>query len=129
MTPIILDTNALMMPFQFNLNLDDEIERLFGDVSSSTYVPSSVVRELRGLDHQAALDLSEKYKMVKVEKKGDDGVLEAAEKLNGAIVTNDKELKKRALRKKIPVAFLRSRSHLELIGDDWLLNNGDGEDG
>jgi len=118
-----------MMPFQFNLNLDDEIERLLGDVSSSTYVPSSVVQELRGLDSQAALDLSEKYRKVEVEKKGDDGVLEAAEKLNGLIVTNDKELKKRALRKKIPVAFLRSKSHLELIGDDWLLTKGDDEDG
>ncbi len=120
MTHIILDTNALLMPFQFNLNLDDEIERLLGDVSSKVYVPSSVTKELKGLGKKGALKLSEKYKDIDVEKKGDDGVLEAAEKLQGIIVTNDSELKKRALKRKIPVAYLRSRSHLELAGEDWL---------
>lgn len=121
MTHIVLDTNALLMPFQFNINLDDELERLFGDVGS-TYVPSSVLQELKGLGKKGPLKLSEKYKSIDVEKKGDEGVLEAAERLDGVIVTNDKDLKKRALDRKIPVAYLRSKSHLELAGEDWLFS-------
>ncbi len=122
MTKVILDTNALLMPFQFSINLDDEIRRLVG--SPKVYVPSSVVEELRSLEEKAALELSDRYRKVRVEKDGDDGVLEAAEKLNGMIVTNDKGLKKRALDRKIAVGFLRSRSHLELIGEDHMFTQG-----
>ncbi len=119
MTKVILDTNSLLMPFQFSLNLDYEIRRLIGN--AQIYVPSSVIDELMALDKKAPLELSKKYCKVEVEKKGDDGVLEAAEKLDGVVVTNDKELKKRALEQKNAVAFLRSGSHLELLGEDFLL--------
>ncbi len=119
MTKVILDTNSLLMPFQFSLNLDKEIRRLIGN--AEIFVPSSVIDELIALDKNAPLELSEKYRKVQVEKKGDAGVLEAAMKLDGVIVTNDKELKKRALEQNNPVAFLRSGSHLELIGEDFLL--------
>lgn len=119
MTKVILDTNALLMPFQFSLNLDDEIQRLV--VDPQIYVPSSVMDELRSLERKAPLELGERYRKISVEKQGDDGVLEAARKLNGMIVTNDKGLKKRALKRKIPVGYLRSESHLELIGEDLLL--------
>ncbi|MFW5928242.1 MAG: PIN domain-containing protein, partial [Thermoplasmatota archaeon] len=115
MISVILDANALIMPFQFGLNLDSELERLFGN--HEIYVPSSVTQELRGLGRKDALSLSKKYNKVKVTKKGDEGVLEAAKKLDGVIVTNDKELKKRALKNNFSVAYLRSRSHLQLIGE------------
>ncbi len=115
MISVILDANALIMPFQFGLNLDSELERLFGN--HEVYVPSSVKAELKGLGRNDALSLSKKYEGIKVSKKGDDGVLEAAERLEGVIVTNDKGLKKRALKKNFSVAYLRSRSHLELIGE------------
>ncbi|MFW6196810.1 MAG: DUF120 domain-containing protein [Thermoplasmatota archaeon] len=115
MISVILDANALIMPFQFGLNLDFELERLFGN--HEIYVPSSVMNELRGLGRKDALSLSKKYNKIKVTKKGDEGVLEAAKKLDGVIVTNDKELKKRALKNNFSVAYLRSRSHLQLIGE------------
>lgn len=121
MTKVILDTNALLMPFQFSLNLDKEIQRLVGD--TQIYVPSSVIDELRSLDRKAPLELAKRYRKFSVEKKGDDGVLEAANKLNGMIVTNDKGLKKRALEEKIAVGFLRSETHLELVGEDLILTN------
>ncbi|MEF8833009.1 MAG: DUF120 domain-containing protein [Candidatus Thermoplasmatota archaeon] len=122
MTRVILDTNILLMPFQFSLNLDQEIRRLVGN--AQVFVPSSVVDELKALDQKAPLELSEKYRKIEVEKDGDEGVLEAARKLDGVVVTNDKELKERALKQNNPVAFLRSRSHLELIGEDLLLSRG-----
>jgi len=115
MISVVLDANALIMPFQFGLNLDSELERLFGN--HDIYVPSSVRSELLGLGRKDALSLSEKYNEIEVSKNGDDGVLEAAEKLDGIIVTNDKELKRRALKRDFSVAFLRSKSHLKLIGE------------
>ncbi|MFW6048288.1 MAG: DUF120 domain-containing protein [Candidatus Natronoplasma sp.] len=119
MSKVILDANSLLMPFQFSLNLDQEIKRLIGN--AQIYVPSSVVDELANLENKAALELSEKYRRIQVEKGGDEGVLEAARKLDGIVVTNDKELKKRALEQGNPVAFLRSETHLELLGEDFLL--------
>jgi len=119
MTKVILDANSLLMPFQFSINLDQEIKRLIGN--AQIYVPSSVIEELTVLDKKAPLELSEKYATVEVENNGDDGVLEAARKLDGVLVTNDKELKERALGQNNPVAFLRSGTHLELVGEDLLL--------
>ncbi len=117
MNPVILDTNGLILPFQFGINLDDELQRLFGDVE--VYVPTSVVQELKGLERKDALELSKKYEVVDVEKGGDEGVLEAARDLDGMILTNDKELKKRAATEGIPIVFLRSESHLEVIGEKF----------
>lgn len=115
MISVVLDANALIMPFQFGMNLDSELERLFGN--HKIYVPSSVRDELKGLGRNDALSLSDKYNRIEVSKKGDEGVLEAAEKLDGVIVTNDKELKRRALKRNFSVAYLRSKSHLQLIGE------------
>ena len=39
---VVLDANALMLPFQFSINLDVELGRLLGECD--VYVPSSVVR-------------------------------------------------------------------------------------
>ncbi len=127
MTKVILDANSLLMPFQFSLNLDKEIKRLVGN--AQIYVPSSVADELASLDNKAALELSEKYRKVHVEKGGDEGVLEAARKLDGVVVTNDKELKERVLEQGNPVAFLRSKSHLELLREDFLLGGDQGSNG
>ncbi len=126
MPNVILDTNALLMPFQFSLNLDEEIKRLVG--SPNIYVPSSVMNELKGLNEKAPLQLSKKYEKIEVNSSGDDGVLEAADELNAMIVTNDKELKNRALEQNIPVAYLRSKSHLELEGEDYFLTRIEDDD-
>ena len=44
---IILDTNALFVPFKFKLNLDSELKRLFGDYQ--IIIPSCVLNELKRL--------------------------------------------------------------------------------
>ncbi|WP_455391685.1 type II toxin-antitoxin system VapC family toxin [[Eubacterium] cellulosolvens] len=46
-TIIILDSNALFLPFQFKLNLDSELTRLFGDYE--IIIPSCVLSELQRL--------------------------------------------------------------------------------
>lgn len=115
MTKVVLDANALIMPFDSSINLDDELERVIGN--PDIYVPSSVIDELRRLKRKDALKLAERYPEIDVEGTKDTGVLEAAEKLDSVIVTNDRGLLERARKKGIPVAFLRGVSHLELIGE------------
>lgn len=115
MTSVVLDANALIMPFQFSIDLEGEVDRIIPN--PELYVPSSVIDELEGLKRKDALILSERYETIDVEKDRDAGVIEAAEEVDGVIVTNDRELKEKARERGIPVAFLRSRSHLELLGE------------
>lgn len=117
MTPIILDANALMMPFQFNINLDSELDRLVGD--QEVFVPSSVMDELSEIGTEEAIKLAKKYDTISVQKSGDDGVIEAVEELDSYLVTNDKELRDRVKKKGYPVIYLRSGSHLVIEGESF----------
>jgi len=38
---VVLDANALMMPFQYRINIDMELQRLLGN--PAVYVPTSVI--------------------------------------------------------------------------------------
>ena len=111
---VVLDTNALMMPFEHRINIDLELERLLG--SPVVYVPSCVGGELERLAKKhwaakAALQLKKKYKVVFVEKLGDDGVIEAGKSLNAYVVTADRGLMYRLIKENIGVITL-SNNHL-----------------
>ena len=108
-----MDTNALLMPFQFKLNLDSELKRLFGD--TQVFVPSSVLGELaNSMDKnaKAALALARKYGIVETEFRGDDAVLEIAVQRQAAVVTNDRGLIERLRKERLIVVRLRSRKYL-----------------
>ena len=112
---VVLDANALMMPFQFRINLDAELDRLVGECE--VYVPSSVVRELERLTRdrraaKAARGLAGKYRKFETQRSGDAAVLEAAEALGATVVTNDAGLLAALRERRIPQITLRSRSHL-----------------
>jgi rRNA-processing protein FCF1 len=114
---VILDANALLMPFQFKINLDTELLRLIGDCE--VLVPSSVIGELKrarktNKNANAALTLAEKYTVHEVEGSGDDSLLELASDMKGIVITNDKGLIQRLKRSGIPVIYMRSRNHLVL---------------
>ncbi len=114
---VVLDANALMMPFQFRINLDAELLRLVGECE--VYVPASVVRELRRLARErrmakAAAELAARYLTYETRRPGDAAVLEAAEALGAAVVTNDAVLLETLRRRRIPRITLRSRTHLAL---------------
>jgi rRNA-processing protein FCF1 len=116
---VVLDSNALIMPFQYSINLDLEIEKIVG--SPEIYVPSCVIGELKRLstkrwEAKAALQLAEKYNVVEVEKMGDEGVVEGAKKLNAVVVTNDRELIERLKREGIKVISLK-QNHLVMDYD------------
>ena len=116
---VVVDSNALLMPFQYNLNLDIEIQRLLGN--AEIYVPSCVLGELEKLSRKrwegkAALQLAQKYRIVEVNNLGDKGVMEAAEKLNAKVVTNDRELIEKLRKSGIKVIFMK-QNHLVMDDD------------
>ncbi len=93
---VILDSNALFIPFKFGVDLEKELSRLLG--SCRIVVPSSVIKELKNLadhDAKAPLALAQRYETIQNEGNGDDAILKMAKKMNGIVVTNDKDLKKR----------------------------------
>ena len=117
-TRVVLDANALMLPFQFRVNLDAELARLLGECE--VYVPSGVVRELERLaaeDRTAkgALSLAAKYRMHETPERGDAAVVAAAEALRAHVVTSDRGLLAVLRARGIPCVTLRSKTHLVLV--------------
>jgi hypothetical protein len=112
---VVLDANGLMMPFQFSVNLDRELKRLFGDLP--VLVPSSVLGELansRDPAGKGALALARKYTVMETPLRGDDAVLDVARRTSAAVLTNDRGLIARLRAEGIPVVRLRSERFLEL---------------
>lgn len=115
MQTVVLDTNALLMPFEVGINIDLEVRNLLGDVRF--VVPGPLVGELKHLDNRyakAALALARSREIVPSDAHGDDSVLEVAQREGGYILTNDKELRRRARKLGIPLIYLRSGTHLVL---------------
>lgn len=123
MRAVVLDTNALMMPYQFGINIEKEINRLLG--ICRIIVPHTVIEEMERLAERggetgraAQLGLSiirkKGFRLMETENKGDDGILETAIKIEGAVVTNDKGLKERAKELQLPVIYMRGGSKLEI---------------
>ncbi len=119
---VILDTNALMVPEQFGVEIFSELQRM-GYVQF--IVPVAVLAELRilavkaakGKDKVAArvgLGLSERCSIV-----GDSGpdadtdIEKLALASDLAVFTNDRALKKRLSSKGITVIYLRQGRYLE----------------
>ena len=118
---VILDSSAIMMCFEFSIDLERELTRLLG--SYHVIVPSSIIRELEFLSKKgagnkkikakASLKLVDKYETVSVdEKNADDSLINLAKKMNGVVVTNDKELRKRLRGASVSVVFLRAKKKL-----------------
>jgi len=120
---IILDTSAILSLFEFSIDFNSELLRLVGKYE--IFVPSQVVEELellskkgkgkKSVNSKSALKLIDKYETVDTnEKNADKSVLSLAEKLNGIIFTNDKELRKKANKKNIRTIFLRQKKYLNI---------------
>ena len=88
-------------------------------------VPSIVVDEINHLARRegkirsaarVAQTLIKRFRVVKTSGTGDQGIVDYARKIQGIVVTNDKELKKELRDTEIPVIYLRGNNHLELNG-------------
>ncbi len=115
MQTVVLDTNALLMPFEIGINLDLALQELLGD--ARIVVPGPLVGELKHLDHKyakAAIALARKYEIIPTEHSGDDAVVELAYHTKGYVLTNDKEFRRRLRKERVPIILLRSGTHLEI---------------
>jgi len=123
---VLLDTNALMVPEQFGVDIFSELARL-GYIQCS--VPTPVIRELsylarkaKGLDKIAArvgMGLAERCTVLDAEGSADDCLISLAARENAAVFTNDKILKKRLFSKGITVVHLRQGRYLEIAGKEF----------
>ncbi|MDD2411251.1 MAG: twitching motility protein PilT [Candidatus Methanomethylophilaceae archaeon] len=112
-TNVILDTNALLMPFEVKLNLDLAVRQVLGDVHF--IVPGPIIGELKRLEHKfsaVALELARRYEIVQTESSGDAAVIELAQRTKAYVLTNDKELRRKLRNAGVPVMYLRSGTHL-----------------
>lgn len=118
---VIIDTNGLMIPGQFGVDIFSELKRLGFD----TYlVPSASVKELeklyaeaRGRDKAAAkIALSLLDRCTVIERNGfvDDIIMDMAAGKDAAVLTNDMELKKRLCSKGVTIVHLREKTHLSI---------------
>ena len=131
MRTILLDTNFLLIPAQFGVDIFEEINRLC-DSKHELVVSEASMQELkkiqesgRGKD-KAAAKLAEQLivkKGVKILKnpqkvfKGvDDFLLALAAKEGFTVATADRDFRKRLKKKAIPVIVLRKKQYLQLLG-------------
>jgi len=104
---IILDTNALIYSVKQRVNLENFLDEEIA-------VPTSALRELKSLsradsDARLALKVAERYKVLEVSSQGDEGVIEAAVKYNGKVVTNDRALQQQLKEKGIRVTSVTGK--------------------
>jgi len=129
MKTLILDTNFLMIPHQHRVDIFREIERIIV-ARYELLVPTGVMDELQriqengtGTDSIAAKvalqlieDRDRHIRRIHSHGDVDDFILEFATNNMGSIVcTNDKELKRKARKSRVPVMHLRGKNRLELI--------------
>lgn len=122
---VLLDTNALLMPAQFGIDLYDELMGLFGDFEPITL--EEVIGELSGLargrgrDAAAArvgLTMARRSTVVpsgSAAERVDDRVIEYARREGCIVVTNDRELRNALLHEGIDVVSMRRARTLELL--------------
>ncbi len=126
---VILDSNALFVPFQFKIDIFEELKTLL----KRNYVPillSPVKRELGKIAEKGspkmrkeasyALKLAEKCKLVEINietaSSPDDAIFYMAHEWKCPVFTNDGELKKRLRDISVPVIYVRQKSRLEIDG-------------
>ncbi len=126
---IIMDTNALFVPFQFRIEIFGELERLLGRNLELILLPH-VKRELITLTKkrslltrkkaEQALRLAEKCEYIETDslasQKADDAIVSAAKDWKAAVFTNDRQLRKRLRDISVPVIYVRQKSRLEIDG-------------
>lgn len=119
---IIIDTNGLMLPGKFGVDIFEELKRLgFNEF----FVPEAVVFEIeklikreKGSDRIAtkvARAMLERCKRIPALGHADDVVLRLAKEMNAAVLTNDIKLKRRLAENGVQTLSLRQKNKLDFV--------------
>ena len=123
---VVIDTNFFMVPFQSNVDIVTELEKLLPSYRLTT--PSFVINELKGLKRNTkgktrlnanlALKLanSSKIEIKDISLLENETVDDALLRVSEVLATNDIELKNRAKDKGITVAYLRQKKYIAVEG-------------
>lgn len=119
MTFVVIDTNALLLPFTDGTDLEGGLEALVG--AHERVVPAPVMEELarlaseegmRGQAAKGALRLAARARIEATHLPGDDGVLEVARRLAAVVVTNDRALQQECARSGLRCVASRGHGRL-----------------
>jgi len=121
---VLIDTNALLMPVQFKIDIFEEIREILGNCRIITI--DEVMNELKGIAKGSGKDasaarfgtlLASKIDIVPSGSEAptvDERIVEYALNNNCLVVTNDRALRERLLSKDIGVLSMRNQKKLEL---------------
>ena len=125
MKQVILDTNFLLIPAQFNVDIFSEIERLVAE-SHKICIMSTTLNELEKLTEKGkgknkkaaklALQLIEHKNLKIIDSDNeyvDKAIIDIADSNKHIVCTQDKALKKTLQKKRVPIIVLRKKNHLE----------------
>jgi len=124
---VIIDTNFLLVPFQFRIDLFSELEYLI-EMSHSYVISSGSIAELKKIAEKngknaiaARLALkmveanSNRIEIVRSTKHVDDWIVEYAEKRGAIVCTNDKGLRKRLKNADIKIIALKGKTRVGFV--------------
>ena len=125
MRKILLDTNFLLIPYQFKVDVFTQIDKIstfnykIFILDRSLEELKKIVDEQRGKNKDAAkialkLVAIKNIGIIKTKsnKKTDEIILELASKNNFIVATQDKELKSRLKEKNVPLMVLRQKKRV-----------------
>lgn len=128
---ILLDTNFLLIPAQFRIDIFQEIDRIITQKYDLIIIPH-IINELNEIakkskkyesEARIALELAKKCQIVEIDppiqgiKEVDEVILQSAINHKWIVATNDAALRKKLRSRQIPTITLRNKAHLTLEGD------------
>ena len=111
---VVIDTNFFMVPFQFNVDIIDELEKALPSYKLTT--PIFVINELKGLKRNNKCKIRLNIEIKDISLENNETVDDALLRVSEVLATNDIELKKRARKKGITVAYLRQKKYIAIDG-------------
>ena len=129
---VVIDTNFIAVPAQFNIDIFSEAERILERKLEFVVISTALEEIERKLSNPKNKTEARHFKVAKAlidrckvvgpeglisEASVDDQILAYAKENNGVLATNDRELKKKARDSGVPVLMLRGKKQLALHGN------------
>ena len=126
MRRLIIDTNFLMIPYEFKVDIFSEFDRIC-NFQYKLFIFDGTVRELKKIiENQAGKEKKSAQFALKIAKLKNIGAIKAEQKHvdslilenadeNTIVATQDINLKKKLLEKGISVIILRQKKYLEFV--------------